>query len=61
MTKPSKDTMVECPYCGRAVKEADILECPRCNREGCCESLGGCMPAGRNCICPECEERDGGE
>jgi hypothetical protein len=28
------------------------LVCPECGRQGCFE----CMPAGRSCICPECEE-----
>jgi len=31
------------------------LECPRCYRPGCEE----CMPAGRGCLCPVCE--DGGD
>jgi hypothetical protein len=26
--------------------------CPRCGRDGC----PNCMPGGRNCLCPECEE-----
>ena len=29
-----------------------FLECPECYRIGCDE----CMPCGRGCICPECEE-----
>lgn len=28
------------------------LECPECYRPGCEQ----CMPAGRGCICPDCEE-----
>jgi DNA-directed RNA polymerase II subunit RPB2 len=28
------------------------LECPSCGKEGCDE----CMPAGRGCPCPECED-----
>ena len=48
--------MVECPYCGEMVDEKDIIECPGCGREGCCTEEGGCMPAGRNCTCPQCEE-----
>ena len=30
------------------------LQCPTCYRDG-CET---CMPAGRGCECPECEEGD---
>lgn len=42
-----------CPHCGADLEEDDgkILQCPQCDREGCSE----CMPAGRGCICPECE------
>lgn len=29
-----------------------LLICPQCEREGCPE----CMPSGRGCLCPECEE-----
>jgi hypothetical protein len=48
-----------CDYCGREnVKPQDRLECSKCNRPGCCTEEGGCMPAGRNCTCPECEEDD---
>ena len=43
--------MEECPYCGEAVNE--ILCCPECGRDGC----WNCMPAGKGCICPECEEK----
>ncbi len=28
------------------------LECPTCHRQGCKD----CMPSGRGCKCPECEE-----
>jgi hypothetical protein len=28
------------------------LQCPECYREG-CET---CMPLGRGCVCPECED-----
>lgn len=55
-----------CPYCGAAqtgdpeAKPGDYpddfggyaLECPQCCRDGCEE----CMPCGRGCTCPECEE-----
>lgn len=45
-----------CPYCGEALDVEDIevglLTCPECAREGCSQ----CMPAGRGCICPECEK-----
>ena len=44
--------MEECPYCG---KEAEIeLTCPECGREGC----EHCMPSGKGCVCPECEEKE---
>jgi hypothetical protein len=33
------------------------LTCPTCEKEGCDE----CMPAGRGCECPECEESDSGD
>lgn len=33
------------------------LQCPSCDKEGC----DGCMPAGRGCECPECEESDSGD
>lgn len=39
-----------CPYCGEDT--TIIYECPVCYREGC----PACMPAGNNCMCPECEE-----
>lgn len=56
-----------CPFCGREIelekeeRESGsypddfgdyYLECPGCGREGCSE----CMPCGRGCLCPECEE-----
>lgn len=56
-----------CPHCGRVIElepeEAEggnypedfgdyYLQCPECYREGCSE----CMPMGRGCMCPECEE-----
>jgi hypothetical protein len=31
-----------------------FLECPECYRPGCEE----CMPFGRGCVCPECEESE---
>lgn len=33
------------------------LTCPTCEKEGCDE----CIPAGRGCECPECEESDSGD
>lgn len=56
---------IRCPFCDNVVREEDIVQCPRCEREGCAWMPGsveypdgepGCMPAGRNCLCPECEE-----
>jgi hypothetical protein len=51
-----------CSYCGKELDEEDLalfakhgpLECPSCLREGCHE----CMPSGRNCYCPQCEEKE---
>lgn len=52
-----------CPYCGAPVGDdegdyrtanANRLVCPKCSRDGCPK----CMPAGRGCMCPECEEGD---
>jgi hypothetical protein len=45
--------MTKCPTCGEPVEEKYLFECPDCYRAGCPE----CMPAGNNCICPECEEK----
>jgi hypothetical protein len=55
--KPEPET---CPHCGE-VRDAEELGlqktwgplvCPKCEREGCFE----CMPMGRGCKCPECED-----
>jgi len=54
-----------CPHCGAVQhqSEADkengdppgyLLTCPQCYREGCEE----CMPSGRGCICPDCEDEN---
>ena len=60
--KNAKINLIACPYCGNECREEDILTCPQCEREGCCTNKGGCMPAGADCICPECEEgEDAGE
>lgn len=45
---------MKCPYCAEVVEEKFVFECPQCARVGCPE----CMPAGKGCICPECEESD---
>lgn len=42
----------DCCYCGKPTEDEYIFTCPRCGRDGCPD----CMPAGKNCICPECEE-----
>lgn len=51
-----KKTKEKCDYCGQQkISENGKIytyECPQCSREGC----DFCMPAGNNCICPECEE-----
>lgn len=53
---------LKCPYCGSEVKEQQALtECPECGRDGCIEKADGtpgCMPGGRNCLCPQCEDGD---
>lgn len=49
-----------CPFCGvkRSDEEMGLaakhghLQCPSCSRDGCFE----CMPSGRGCACPECEQ-----
>ncbi len=62
--RTSKDQKpVVCEHCGtpKDQEELDLektfgqLMCPSCERNGCFE----CMPSGRNCPCPECEEADG--
>jgi hypothetical protein len=50
----SAEVACPCPNCGCDCT-GDELVCPECGRDGCSE----CMPAGRGCVCPECEE--GGE
>jgi hypothetical protein len=43
---------ITCSYCGALMAPDDPrLICPECGRDGCAE----CIPAGRGCICPECE------
>lgn len=48
----------KCDYCGHQTPATDDepfsyrLACPECGRDGCEE----CMPMGRGCLCPECEE-----
>ena len=42
----------DCDYCGYEVDTDYIFTCPKCDREGCSE----CMPMGRGCVCPECED-----
>lgn len=52
----------KCEWCG-ATQKLDPkhpndpagyrLECPECYRPGCEE----CMPCGRGCRCPECEDK----
>ncbi len=52
-----------CPHCQQPRDAEELalqktrgpLRCPECGREGCFS----CMPAGRGCICPECEEGGG--
>lgn len=46
-----------CGYCDFAGPDVEsgllmFLVCPGCSREGC----GECMPAGRGCRCPECDD-----
>lgn len=49
----------KCAHCGKEQQQGSedsvagyVLECPECYRPGCEE----CMPMGRGCKCPECEE-----
>lgn len=43
-----------CGYCGHKEDEEPpfYLICPVCEREGCDD----CMPMGRGCACPDCED-----
>lgn len=50
-----------CGHCGQKAgtpgDEDDLpyrLQCPECYRDGC----EACMPNGRGCICPECEDAE---
>jgi hypothetical protein len=48
----------KCDHCGHQTSDTSDepfsyrLTCPECGRDGCEE----CMPMGRGCACPECEE-----
>lgn len=45
----------KCGHCGHQEggdEPAYKLDCPDCGRDGCAD----CMPMGRGCTCPECEE-----
>lgn len=63
MTSNSSQEQTTCPHCGEKLDQEEqkffringFYECPECHREGCDK----CMPSGRNCICPECEEKIG--
>lgn len=49
----------ECSHCGELcspVPDGHVLNCPKCLRNGC----DACMPAGRGCLCPECEDPEVG-
>ena len=46
------DTCGNCGYEDDSGEGLYYLVCPCCEREGCDE----CMPLGRGCACPECEE-----
>ena len=49
-----------CDYCGAELNKENLppdgrrMMCPGCGREGCLS----CMPGGKSCTCPECEEGD---
>lgn len=53
-----------CPHCREKPSKDDaemfvrlgFYACPDCNRDGC----DACMPSGRGCLCPECEEAAAG-
>ena len=49
-----------CPKCGQTFDQAEhqVIECPRCRVEG---STACCNPGGRNCICADCEEKEGAD
>lgn len=50
----------KCPKCGEPCdpKEDTVVECPRCGKEG---STACCNMGGRNCLCNDCENGEGGE
>lgn len=43
-----------CGHCGFVDHEEPPykLSCPECYRDGCDD----CMPCGRGCVCPDCED-----
>lgn len=43
-----------CPLCGEPTEQ--VVECPRCHREGCVEH---CNTGGVGCLCPGCETAQG--
>lgn len=57
---PAPRAVERCPHCEEPRSDEELslqdkygpLICPRCEREGCYQ----CMPAGRGCMCPECEQ-----
>jgi hypothetical protein len=53
-TEPQTET---CPKCGTIYdpKHDGIVECRRCGAEG---STACCNPAGKGCICLDCEEKE---
>jgi hypothetical protein len=50
----------KCPKCSEPFdpRKDTVIECPRCHKEG---STACCNMGGRNCLCNECENSEGGE
>lgn len=44
----------QCPSCGEECTSEELHECPGCDRPGC----DYCMPLGKDCPCPECEDEE---
>lgn len=47
---------VQCPSCGEECTSDELYDCPHCERIGC----DYCMPSGRGCACPECDDEGDG-
>jgi hypothetical protein len=53
----NQDDGGKCYNCSESIEPKYRFHCPVCDRDGCPE----CIPAGRGCLCPECEEAEENE